>query len=175
MVSGGRSYSLDEAERAKLVQVVTFGGATKIVATGGADVRVELPAGTTAKVRDLTEKGASKPRSSARSRGGGGAVALGGTGAVTAAARRSSRPRPTSARRARAARVKRLAGGKVRLTLKARDASKVAATYVTVARQAHRLPQAARHHGQAAGQAPLRLRGHLGERGGRAKAPGPGR
>ena len=38
--AGGR-YSLDEAERAKLVQVVTYGGATTIVAMAGADVRVE--------------------------------------------------------------------------------------------------------------------------------------
>ncbi len=62
-LSGGRTYSLEEAEQAKLVQVVGYGTATTIVAMAGADVRLSLPAGTTAKVRDLTEKGASKPRS----------------------------------------------------------------------------------------------------------------
>jgi pimeloyl-ACP methyl ester carboxylesterase len=143
VLAGGRSYSLDEAERAKLVQVVTYGGATTIVAMAGADVRVQLPAGATAKVRDLTEKGASRPRAYGPFAGGGGAVALGGSGAVTADGK-AVKPAKADTRAPRtAARVKRLPGGKVRLTLKARDASsKVAATYVTVGakRTAYRKP-----------------------------------
>ena len=99
------------------MQVVSYGGATTIVAMAGADVRVQLPAGTTAKVRDLTEKGASRPRSYGPFAGGGGAVALGGTGAVTAGGK-AVKPAKADARAPRtAARVKRLPGGKVRLTL----------------------------------------------------------
>ena len=142
VVSGGRTYSLDEAEQAKLVQVVSYGGATTIVAMSGADVRLSLPAGTTAKVRDLTEKGASKPRSFGPFPAGGGAVAIGGSGAVTAGGK-ALKPVKADTRAPRTtARVKRLAGGKLRLTLKARDASKVVATYVSVAgkRSTYRKP-----------------------------------
>ena len=84
IVSAGRTSSLEEAEQAKLVQVVSYGTATTIVAMAGADVRLELPAGTTAKLRDLTEKGASKARAYGPFGSSGGAVALGGSGAVTA-------------------------------------------------------------------------------------------
>jgi len=132
IVSGGRSYSLAAAEQAKLVQVVTFGGQSTIVAMKGADVRLELPAGTTAKVRDLTQKGAGKERRFGPFGGAGGAVALGGSGAVTSGGK-SLKPVKADRRAPRTtARVKRLAGGKVRLTLKARDASKTT-TYVKVA------------------------------------------
>ena len=142
VISGGRTYSLAEAERAKLVQVVTYGGATTIVAMAGADIRVQLPAGTTAKVRDLTEKGAGKPRSYGPFGGTGGAVALGGSGAVTAGGKAVKPAKADTRAPKTTARVKRLAGGKVRLALKARDASKVAATYVTAGgkRTAYRKP-----------------------------------
>ena len=131
VTSGGRSLTLRDAELAGLVQVVTFGASTKIVAMGGSDVRVELPAGGTAAVRDLSNKGAGPERRYAVT--GPTSFALGGSGAVT----RAGKPvKPSTVDRkapvTRAA-LKRLAGGKVRLTLKARDASKVAATYVVVA------------------------------------------
>jgi pimeloyl-ACP methyl ester carboxylesterase len=142
VVSGGRTYSLDEAEQAKLVQVLRYGAATTIVATAGADVRLSLPAGTTAKVRDLTQKGASKPRSFGPFGARGAAVAIGGSGAVTAGGK-TLKPAKADTRAPRTtARVERLAGGKRRLTLKARDASKVVATYVTIAgkRSTYRKP-----------------------------------
>ena len=62
VLAGGRSYSLTDAEKAELVQVLTFGGSTKVVADGGTDVRVELPAGSAATVRELAAKGAGPER-----------------------------------------------------------------------------------------------------------------
>ncbi len=132
VVSGGRAYTLDEAERARLVQVVTLGAQHTIVARAGADVRLELPAGTAATVRDLTEKGASRPRRYGPFAAGGGAVALGGSGAVTSGGR-TLKPAKADTRAPRTtARVRRARAGKVRLVLRARDASRIAATYVTV-------------------------------------------
>jgi pimeloyl-ACP methyl ester carboxylesterase len=43
VIAGGRSLPLADAERAGLVQVVTFGASTRVVARVGTDVRVELP------------------------------------------------------------------------------------------------------------------------------------
>jgi pimeloyl-ACP methyl ester carboxylesterase len=131
VVSGGKSTSLAAAEQAELVQVLRFGSSTKIVAAGGSDVRIELPAGGTATVRDLAQKGASNERRFALT--GTTSLDLGGTGAVT----RAGKPVKPSTKDRKApvtrASVKRIGGGKLRLTLKARDASKVAASYVVVA------------------------------------------
>ena len=44
------------------MQVVRLGGQSTIVAMAGSDVQVRLPAGATARIRDLDEKGAGKPR-----------------------------------------------------------------------------------------------------------------
>jgi pimeloyl-ACP methyl ester carboxylesterase len=60
VLAGGRSYSLDEAERAEVVQVLRYGLMTKVVAS--ADVRVEWPRGTGYAVRQLSEKGAGPER-----------------------------------------------------------------------------------------------------------------
>lgn len=131
VISGGRSYSLRDAERLSLVQVLTFGATTKIVAKGGSDIRVELPAGGTATVRDLARKGAGPERRFAIR--GATSFALGGSGAVSSGGktlRPAARDKKAPVTRARLARA---AGGKVRLTLKARDASKVAVTYIVVA------------------------------------------
>jgi hypothetical protein len=131
VVAGGKSMSLAAAEQAELVQVLRFGSSTKIVAAGGSDVRVELPAGGTATVRDLAQKGASNERRFVLT--GTTSLDLGGTGAVTRggkAAKPSAKDKKAPATRAS---VKRVAGGKLRLTLTARDASKVAASYVVVA------------------------------------------
>jgi hypothetical protein len=100
---GGRSLTLDEAEQAGHVQVVRFGATTKIVSRGGA--RVELPKGATAVVRQLSDRGAGAPKHYV----GGKAVARDTKAPVTKASWR---------------------GGK--LVLRARDASKVAATFVIV-------------------------------------------
>ena len=61
VVSGGRTSSLDEAEQAKLVQVVQLRRPTRS-SPCGRRLRLALPAGTTAKLRDLTKKGACKAR-----------------------------------------------------------------------------------------------------------------
>jgi hypothetical protein len=126
VLSGGRSLSLQQAENAGLVQVVSVGPTTKIVARNGSDVRVELPTGGTATVRTVTDKGAGPVRRFA----GAMSVALGGSGAVTRngkplkpAAKDTTPPRTTA----------KLRRGK--LILSARDA---AATYVTVAGKARR-------------------------------------
>ena len=62
VVSGGAAYTLADAEKAELVQVITFGGSTKVVADGASDVRVELPAGSAVALRDLSPKGAGPQR-----------------------------------------------------------------------------------------------------------------
>jgi pimeloyl-ACP methyl ester carboxylesterase len=139
VISGGRAYSLRDAERLSLVDVLTLGATTKIVARGGSDIRVELPAGGTATVRDLTDKGAGPEKRFAIT--GATSFELGGSGTVTSGgkklkpAARDSRPPVTRAK------VKRI-GRKVRLTLRTRDASKVAATYVFVSgkRRAYKKP-----------------------------------
>ncbi len=138
MLAGGRSLTLKAAEQAGLVEVLRYGAETKIVA--GAGVQVELPAGRTAAVRALTEKGAGAARTfgplsgTARVDLGSGAVTAGGK--VVKPSARDKRAPVTRAT------VKPLGGGKVRLTLRARDASKVGATYVMVAgkRSAYRRP-----------------------------------
>ena len=173
VVAGGKTYSLEQAEQAKLVQVVRLGGQSTIVAMAGSDVQVRLPAGATARIRDLDEKGAGKPRTYGPFPASGGAVALGGSGAVSAggkalkpvkadtrapkttarvqaAARRQAPPDAEGARRVEGRRHLRDGG-----------------------RQAHHLPQAAGRDGQAAGQAPLRLRGPVGERGSRTEGAAP--
>ena len=136
--------------------------------------RSGCPPARTARIRDLDEKGAEQAaHATVRSPASGGAVALGGSGAVTrrrqgaqAGQGRHARPEDDRAREAAARRqgpadaegARRLEGRR-----HLRDGR----------RQAHRLPQAAGRHGQAAGQAPLRLRGRLGERGGRAEGAAP--
>ncbi|MDA0167842.1 alpha/beta fold hydrolase [Solirubrobacter taibaiensis] len=99
----GRAMSVDDAERAGHVQVIAFGGETKIVASG--DVRVELPKGTAGVVRELSDRGASAPKHYV------------GTKPV---AKDTKAPVTTAKWR----------GGK--LVLKAKDASKVAATFVVI-------------------------------------------
>ena len=139
VISGGRTYSLRDAERLGIVDAVTFGATTKIVAKGGSDIRVGLPAGGTAAVRDLTQKGAGPEKRFAIT--GATSFALGGSGAVTSGGK-TVKPaaRDTKSPVTRAT-VKRVAG-KVRLTLRARDASKIAATYVFVSgkRRAYKQP-----------------------------------
>ena len=161
VLAGGRSLPLRDAERRGLVQVLRYGGATKIVATGGSDVRVELPAGGTATVRDLTEKGAGAGAARSRSRAAT-SVALGGSGAVTAggkALKPSARDKKAPVTRAT---VKR-AGGKVRLTLGARRLEGRRDLRVR-GRQAPRLQEAARARRDEAGEGHLRLRRRLGQR-----------
>lgn len=124
IVSGGRTYSLDAAEKAGLVQVIEFGGAAKIVAKGGSDVRVELPTGATAAVRDLTDKGAG-PEKHYR---GATTVALGGSGAVTGKGGKALKP----VAKDKQAPVTKATWRRGKLVLKAKDASKVVATFVVV-------------------------------------------
>ena len=131
VVAAGKTYSLDQAEQAKLVQVVRLGGQSTIVAMAGSGVQVRLPAGATARIRDLDEKGASKPRTYGPFPASGGAVALGGSGAVSAGGKALKPVKADTRAPKTTARVKRLRGGKLRLTLKARDGSKIVATYVT--------------------------------------------
>jgi hypothetical protein len=119
---------------------VTFGATTTLVAKGGSDIRVDLPAGGTATVREVTNKGAGPEKRFAVT--GATSFALGGSGAVTSGgkklkpAARDKKPPVTRAS------VKRVGGGKVRLSLRARDASRVAATYVLVSgkRRAYKKP-----------------------------------
>ncbi len=134
VVVRGRTYSLAEAERADLVQVIELGGAVKIVATGGSDGRVELPAGGTAVVRDLGDKGAGAERRYV----GAGAIALGGSGAVTGKGGKALKPAAKDDKPPKTTATWR--GGK--LVLKAKDASKVAATFVVVGgkQRAYRKP-----------------------------------
>lgn len=121
VVAGGRTYTLDEAEKAELVQVVRLGGSTKVV---GRDVRLELPGGSTAAVRDVSSKGAT----AAKHYAGVTSIALGGSGAVTGKGGKAVKP---SAKDTKApVTTARWRGSK--LTLRARDASKVAATFVVV-------------------------------------------
>ncbi len=131
ILAGGKSMTLAAAEQAELVQVLRFGSSTKIVAAGGTDVRIELPAGGTATVRDLAQKGASNERRFTLT--GSTSVDLGGAGTVTRGGRSVKRAAKDSKAPVTRGSVRHLARGKVRLTLKARDASKVAATYVAVA------------------------------------------
>jgi hypothetical protein len=100
---GGRSFTLEEAERAGHVEVIVFGGATKIVAAG--DVRVELPKGTAGVVRELSERGAGAPKHYV----GGRRVAKDTKAPVMKASWRRGK-----------------------LVLEATDASKVAATFVVI-------------------------------------------
>jgi hypothetical protein len=60
------------------------------------------------------------------------AYLVGGSGAVSAGGRARKPVKADTRAPKTIARVKRLRAGKLRLTLKARDASKIAATYVTV-------------------------------------------
>lgn len=124
IVSAGRTYSLAEAEQAELVQVIEFGGSVKVVAHGGSDVRMELPSGSTAVVRDFTDKGASAERRYS----GATSIALGGSGAVTGKSGKALKPAAKDKQPPKT--TARLRGGK--LVLKAKDASKVAATFVVI-------------------------------------------
>lgn len=134
VVVRGRAYSLAEAEKADLVQVIELGGAVKIVAKGGRDVRVELPAGGTAVVRDLGDKGAGAEKRYA----GATAIALGGSGVVTGKGGKALKPAAKDDKPPKTTATWR--GGK--LVLKAKDASKVAATFVVVGgkQRAYRKP-----------------------------------
>ena len=125
VVVDGRAMSLRDAEGAGHVQVITFGGSVKIVAQGGSDVRVDLPAGGTAAVRALSERGASAEQRFAIT--GASSVALGGSGAVT---RGGKALKPVTKDKQPPVTKATVRGRK--LVLKARDASRVAATFVTV-------------------------------------------
>ncbi len=111
------------------MQVIKLGGTTDIVSSGIADLQIQLPAGGTATVRDIGSKGAGTATRYVLT----GATTVPMSGAVKGAkaARADKRPPVTSAA---------LRGG--RLVLKARDASKVAVTYVIVGKKQARLHQA---------------------------------
>jgi pimeloyl-ACP methyl ester carboxylesterase len=129
ITAGGRTYALRDAERAGLVQAITIGDETKIVAMAKSGVRVDLPGDATATVRTLTEAGAGREQRFT----GATAVDLGGTGAAT----RNGKALKPAAKDAKPPVTKATLRGR-RLTLRARDNTKVAATYVIVGGRARR-------------------------------------
>ena len=123
VISGGRTYSLNAAEAADLVQVIKLGGTTDIVSSGIPDLQIQLPAGGTATVRDISSKGAGPAARYVLT----GTATVPMTGAVKGAkaVKASDKKAPVT--------TASLRGGK--LVLKARDASRVAVTYVIVGKK----------------------------------------